>query len=144
VLSARTFQKHALSGFLTAAAILICDSSFSCRLSSSSVRILAKSEKLKITACGTTVVRTLETLAFESQAEAAEIRPGSGETALFIHPPYRFKAVDRMITNFHLPRTTLLMLVSAFAGYELLMEAYREAVREHYRFYSYGDAMLIL
>jgi len=101
-------------------------------------------QKRKITACGTTVVRTLETLAFESQAGAAEIRPGSGETALFIHPPYRFKAVDRMITNFHLPRTTLLMLVSAFAGYELLMEAYREAVREHYRFYSYGDAMLIL
>ncbi len=98
----------------------------------------------KITACGTTVVRTLETLAFEKQDGGVEMRPGSGETALFIYPPYRFKSVDRLITNFHLPRTTLLMLVSAFAGYELLMEAYHEAVREHYRFYSYGDAMLIL
>jgi S-adenosylmethionine:tRNA ribosyltransferase-isomerase len=68
----------------------------------------------------------------------------SGDTALFIRPPYHFRAVDAMVTNFHLPRSTLLMLVAAFAGYELTMRAYAEAVRERYRFYSYGDAMAIL
>ena len=91
-------------------------------------------------AVGTTVVRTLETLA----GPDGRVRPGSGETALFIRPPYRFRAVDRLITNFHLPRSTLLMLVSAFGGHEAVMNAYREAVREGYRFYSYGDAMAIV
>lgn len=100
--------------------------------------------KRRVTACGTTVVRTLETIASGNQGGEMEVKAGCGETALFIYPPCRFKAVDRMITNFHLPKTTLLMLASAFAGHDLLMRAYREAVREEYRFYSYGDAMLIL
>lgn len=91
-------------------------------------------------AVGTTTVRTLETVADEQ----GRIHPGSGWTSIFIRPPYRFRAVDRLITNFHLPRSTLLMLVAAFAGYELTMNAYREAVDSGYRFYSYGDAMVIL
>ncbi len=70
--------------------------------------------------------------------------PWSGETDLFIHPPYDFRVVDGMVTNFHLPRTTLLLLVGALAGAELLHDAYHAAVAENYRFYSYGDAMLIL
>ncbi len=89
---------------------------------------------------GTTVARTLETVADESGA----IRPGSGWTDIFIRPPYRFRAVDRLITNFHLPRSTLLMLVSAFGGHDAVMAAYREAVARDYRFYSYGDAMAIV
>lgn len=91
-------------------------------------------------AVGTTVVRTLETVA----DDAGRVRAGSGETRVFIRPPYRFKAVDRLVTNFHLPRSTLLMLVCAFGGTERVLEAYRTAVREGYRFYSYGDAMVIL
>jgi S-adenosylmethionine:tRNA ribosyltransferase-isomerase len=91
-------------------------------------------------AVGTTTVRTLETVA---DAEGL-VHPGEGWTDIFIRPPYRFRAVDRLVTNFHLPRSTLLMLVSAFGGYELMMRAYREAVTEGYRFYSYGDAMAIL
>ena len=71
-------------------------------------------------------------------------RPGSGWTRKFILPPYRFQAVDALMTNFHLPRTTLLLLVAAFAGEELLRAAYAHAVRERYRFYSYGDAMLVV
>jgi S-adenosylmethionine:tRNA ribosyltransferase-isomerase len=67
-----------------------------------------------------------------------------GATDIFIHPPYAFRAVDRLLTNFHLPRSTLLMLVAAFAGREFVLRAYAEAVRERYRFYSYGDCMLIL
>lgn len=91
-------------------------------------------------AVGTTVARTLET----TVTDAGEIRAGGGWTDLFIRPPFRFRAVDRLITNFHLPRSTLLMLVAAFAGYPLTMQAYREAVAQRYRFYSYGDAMAIL
>lgn len=94
----------------------------------------------KIWAVGTTVVRTLETMATPD----GTVRAGTGETALFIRPPYRFRVVDRLITNFHLPRSTLLMLVSAFGGHEAVLNAYREAVREGYRFYSYGDAMAIV
>jgi S-adenosylmethionine:tRNA ribosyltransferase-isomerase len=90
-------------------------------------------------AVGTTVVRALE-----SAAEGGAVRAGPGETALFITPGYRFRVVDRLLTNFHLPRSTLLMLVAAFAGYDLTMTAYRHAVAARYRFYSYGDAMLIL
>jgi S-adenosylmethionine:tRNA ribosyltransferase-isomerase len=88
---------------------------------------------------GTTVVRALES----AVDERGEVRAGAGETSLFIRPPYDFKVVDHVITNFHLPRSTLLMLVCAFGGYEHVMNAYREAVKEGYRFYSYGDAMLI-
>ena len=91
-------------------------------------------------AVGTTVVRTLETVA----GPDGRIAPGRGWTDLFIRPPYRFRAVDRLITNFHLPRSTLLMLVAAFGGYEPVMRAYREACAAGYRFYSYGDAMAIL
>jgi S-adenosylmethionine:tRNA ribosyltransferase-isomerase len=94
----------------------------------------------RVWAVGTTVVRTLETVALPS----GEIQAGRGETALFIHPPYAFRAVDRLLTNFHLPRSTLLMLVCAFGGYEAVMRAYREAVAQQYRFYSYGDAMAVL
>jgi len=91
-------------------------------------------------AVGTTVVRALE-----SAADATgQVRPGTAETSLFIHPPYEFNVVGRLITNFHLPRSTLLMLVCAFGGYERVMAAYREAVKAGYRFYSYGDAMAIL
>ncbi|MBM4123390.1 MAG: tRNA preQ1(34) S-adenosylmethionine ribosyltransferase-isomerase QueA [Nitrospira sp.] len=94
----------------------------------------------RVVAVGTTAVRALETAADEKGA----VQPTSGDTQLFIVPGYRFRAVEAMMTNFHLPRTTLLMLVSAFAGQERLRAAYQEAVQEKYRFYSYGDAMLIL
>lgn len=91
-------------------------------------------------AVGTTSVRTLESAA----APGGTVHAGSGETSIFIRPPYVPKVVDHLITNFHLPRSTLLMLVAAFAGYDLTMRAYREAVAEGYRFYSYGDAMVII
>lgn len=93
----------------------------------------------RIWAVGTTAVRTLEAAADERGA----LRPGPGETALFIRPPYAFRVVDALITNFHLPRSTLLMLVAARAGYARTLAAYDEAIREGYRFYSYGDAMAI-
>ena len=89
---------------------------------------------------GTTVVRALES-AVDAQGQ---VPAGAGETSLFIHPPYEFKVVNHLVTNFHLPRSTLLMLVCAFGGYERVMDAYREAVQEGYRFYSYGDAMAII
>ncbi len=91
-------------------------------------------------AVGTTCTRVLESLGRES----AELTAASGETDIFIYPPYDFKVVDGLLTNFHLPKSTLIMLVSAFAGKELVMEAYRQAVEEKYRFFSYGDCMLIL
>jgi S-adenosylmethionine:tRNA ribosyltransferase-isomerase len=94
----------------------------------------------RIWAVGTTVVRTLETVA----DDAGRVRAGAGETRVFIRPPYRFKAVDRMVTNFHLPRSTLLMLVCAFGGMERVLGAYRTAVAEGYRFFSYGDAMALI
>jgi S-adenosylmethionine:tRNA ribosyltransferase-isomerase len=91
-------------------------------------------------AVGSTVVRALESAA----QQAGVVAPGSGETRLLITPGFRFHIVDRLLTNFHLPRSTLLMLVAAFAGYEEIMAAYRLAVEQRYRFYSYGDAMAIL
>ncbi|MDE3219164.1 MAG: tRNA preQ1(34) S-adenosylmethionine ribosyltransferase-isomerase QueA [Nitrospirota bacterium] len=94
----------------------------------------------RIIAVGTTVVRALETAA----RVEGRIRPYRGETDMFMTPGFSFKVVDALLTNFHLPRTTLLMLVSALAGTEFLRQAYAEAVRERYRFYSYGDAMLVL
>ena len=93
----------------------------------------------RVVAVGTTVVRTLETVA----AQDGRIRAGSGRTGLFIRPGHRFRAVDLLLTNFHLPRSTLLLLVCALAGRERVLAAYREAVAEGYRFYSYGDAMLV-
>jgi S-adenosylmethionine:tRNA ribosyltransferase-isomerase len=89
---------------------------------------------------GTTSVRTLETIADEQ----GRIKVQTGESNIFIHPPYRFKAVDAMITNFHMPRSTLLMMISAFMGHELMQRCYDHALKEKYRFFSYGDAMLIL
>jgi S-adenosylmethionine:tRNA ribosyltransferase-isomerase len=94
----------------------------------------------RVCAVGTTSVRTLESAA----SEDGIVHAGDGETRIFIRPPYRFRSVDVLVTNFHLPRSTLIMLVAAFAGYELTMQAYREAVAERYRFYSYGDAMIVL
>jgi S-adenosylmethionine:tRNA ribosyltransferase-isomerase len=94
----------------------------------------------RVWAVGTTVTRTLETAA----DDAGIVHPGSGWTRMFIRPGHRFRAIDALITNFHLPRSTLLMLVSAFAGYERTRAAYAAAIRERYRFYSYGDAMVIL
>jgi S-adenosylmethionine:tRNA ribosyltransferase-isomerase len=91
-------------------------------------------------AVGTTVTRTLESVA----SDDGTMQAGSGSTNLFIRPGYRFKIVKHLLTNFHLPRSTLLMLVSALGGHELVMRAYREAVEREYRFYSYGDAMVIL
>ena len=94
----------------------------------------------KLWAVGTTCTRTLESAASADGTFA----PDSRETRIFIRPPYAFRAVDRLVTNFHLPRSTLVMLVAAFAGYELTMAAYRIAVEQRYRFYSYGDAMVII
>lgn len=93
----------------------------------------------RVVAVGTTVVRSLE-----SAARGGELAPFAGETDIFIYPGYRFRVVDALITNFHLPESTLLMLVSAFAGRENVLNAYRHAVAERYRFFSYGDAMFIL
>lgn len=93
----------------------------------------------RIVAIGTTAVRTLETV-----ASCGPLAAWSGETNLFIRPPYQFKVVDALVTNFHLPQSTLLVLVSALAGRELILEAYRQAIAERYRFFSYGDAMLIV
>jgi S-adenosylmethionine:tRNA ribosyltransferase-isomerase len=92
----------------------------------------------RVTAVGTTSLRALE-----SASQSGRVLPCSGETRLFIVPGYRFKLVDRLVTNFHLPRSTLLMLVSAFAGIEHVRDAYRQAIDRRYRFFSYGDAMLI-
>jgi S-adenosylmethionine:tRNA ribosyltransferase-isomerase len=92
----------------------------------------------RVIAVGTTTARALETASIYG-----EIKPYKGWTDLFIKPPYRFKSVDALITNFHLPRSSLLVMVSAFAGRDRIIHAYREAIREKYRFYSYGDSMLI-
>jgi S-adenosylmethionine:tRNA ribosyltransferase-isomerase len=93
----------------------------------------------RVVAVGTTSTRSLE-----SAAQNGDLRTWSGQTNLFIYPPYRFRVIDGLITNFHLPGTTLLLLAGAFAGIDFLREAYRAAVRMEYRFYSYGDAMLIV
>jgi S-adenosylmethionine:tRNA ribosyltransferase-isomerase len=98
----------------------------------------ARASGRRIVAVGTTAVRVLETL-----ADSEQVKPGTGTTNLFILPGYTFKIVDAMITNFHLPRSTLLALVAAFAGLDNIRVAYRHAIEHHYRFYSYGDAMLI-
>ena len=108
--------------------------------------IIARRLKGKIIAVGTTTVRTLETIAADTlgRTEDLPVQGCEGWTTCYIHPPYRFQLVDALVTNFHLPRSTLLMLVCAFGGRDLVMSAYEEAVREQYRFYSYGDAMLVV
>jgi S-adenosylmethionine:tRNA ribosyltransferase-isomerase len=96
-------------------------------------------EAKEVLAVGTTTVRTLEAL----MQQANEIKAGEGSTNIFIHPPFQFRRVNSLLTNFHLPKSTLLMLVAALAGREFILEAYLEAVKERYRFFSYGDCMLI-
>lgn len=93
----------------------------------------------RVVAVGTTVVRTLESAA----GDDGIVREGRGTTRLFIVPGYRFRCVDLLLTNFHLPKSTLLMLVAAFGGKNLILDAYRRAIEERFRFFSYGDAMLI-
>lgn len=101
----------------------------------------ARREGRRVIAVGTTTVRALESLDVD---KAGQVRPASGETRLFIHPGHVFRVADGLVTNFHLPKSSLLMLVAAFAGREHLLAAYREAVERGYRFYSYGDAMLVV
>ena len=102
--------------------------------------LAARASGHRVVAVGTTSVRTLETAA----ARPEGFGPGSGRTSIFIYPPYQYRAVDVMVTNFHLPQSTLIMMISAFAGRDFVLAAYRAAIREKYRFYSYGDCMLIL
>ena len=101
----------------------------------------AKADGGRVVAVGTTSIRTLESAAI---AGGVPLVPWEGRTRLFIRPGYKFQSVDCLLTNFHLPGSTLLVLVAALAGYDLMIEAYRQAIAERYRFYSYGDAMLIL
>jgi S-adenosylmethionine:tRNA ribosyltransferase-isomerase len=112
-----------------------------CEISAEAVAALeeTKAAGRRVVAVGTTSVRVLETA-----ARAGQLAPFAGPTDLFIRPPFAFRAVDALLTNFHLPRTTLLVLVRTFGGDELIRRAYEEAIREEYRFYSYGDAMLIV
>jgi S-adenosylmethionine:tRNA ribosyltransferase-isomerase len=98
----------------------------------------AKARKGRVIAVGTTTLRALE-----ARASEGPLRGGASETCIFITPGFEFRVVDRLLTNFHLPRSTLLMLVSAFAGQDNVRRAYAHAVRERYRFFSYGDAMLV-
>jgi S-adenosylmethionine:tRNA ribosyltransferase-isomerase len=98
----------------------------------------------RVVAVGTTVTRVLESLGGLEAGKRIEEKAHVGETDIFIHPPYNFRVVGGLLTNFHLPQSTLIMLVSAFAGKELVLEAYRKAVEERYRFYSYGDCMLLV
>ena len=100
----------------------------------------AKAEGRRVIAVGTTSVRTLES----ATGDDGIIKAGSGETHIFIYPPYKFKCVDALITNFHLPESTLVMLVAALTGREKILELYNTAVRERYRFFSFGAAMLVL
>ena len=97
-----------------------------------------KADGGRVIAVGTTSVRVLETAASDGT-----LKPWAGETELFIRPPYQFKAVDGLLTNFHLPRSTLLVMIRTFGGDELMQQAYQAAIEEKYRFFSYGDAMLI-
>jgi len=103
----------------------------------------ARLEGRRVIAVGTTVIRTLETAARQQGEDDGMIAPCSGETDIFIYPGFRFRVVDALLTNFHLPESTLLMLVCAFGGYEHVMRAYRHAVEAGYRFFSYGDAMFL-
>ncbi len=116
-----------------------------CELSDTAVAKIkqARAQGGRVIAVGTTSARVLESAA--QQANSEEILSAwSGETSIFIHPPFQFRSLDGLMTNFHLPKSTLLMLVSAFASRDLILRAYREAIEERYRFYSYGDCMLIV
>jgi len=100
----------------------------------------AKTEGHRICSVGTTTMRALET----SFTAEKLLKPSEGWTNIFIHPPYNFNIADSLITNFHLPKTSLLIMTCAFAGYDLTMEAYKKAIKDKYRFFSYGDAMLVI
>jgi S-adenosylmethionine:tRNA ribosyltransferase-isomerase len=100
----------------------------------------ARVRQSPVIAIGTTVARTLESCIEPD----GTVRPDSGETGIFIYPPHEFHGFDHLVTNFHLPKSTLLMLVGAYTGMDLMWEAYRQAIAERYRFFSFGDAMLIL
>ena len=97
----------------------------------------------RVIAVGTTSVRSLESAAQDAKSKGTEFAPFFGDTEIFIYPGYQYQLVDALITNFHLPESTLIMLVSAFAGYENVMASYSHAVQQQYRFFSYGDAMFI-
>jgi len=101
---------------------------------------MAMNNKRRIVSVGTTTARVLEHL----MREKGKIKAGQGSTDIFIRPGFEFRCVSALLTNFHLPCSTLIMLVSAFGGYDLIMKAYKEAVKERYRFFSYGDAMFII
>ncbi len=98
----------------------------------------------RVVAVGTTVTRALESAAADSSEKDPIVRAMAGNTDLFIRPGYAFKGIDALVTNFHLPKSTLLVMISAFAGAEAVKKIYQEAIAQRYRFYSYGDAMLIL
>jgi len=116
------------------------DAEYYCLTATTAERLnRVRGKKGRIVAVGTTAARTLET----AVDGVGAFRKSEGWTDLFIYPPYTFRGLDSLLTNFHLPKSTLLMLVAAFAGRELILDAYREAIREKYRFYSYGDVMLI-
>ena len=100
----------------------------------------AKMNNRKVCAVGTTAMRSIESAVSATQS----LKVAQGWTNLFIHPPYEFSIANAMITNFHLPKTSLIIMISAFGGYDLIKKAYREAVQKEYRFFSYGDAMLII
>jgi S-adenosylmethionine:tRNA ribosyltransferase-isomerase len=100
--------------------------------------VAAKARGKRVIAVGTTSLRALETA-----SQSGSIQPYRGETSIFIFPGYQFRCADALITNLHLPKSTLLMLVCAFGGFDKVMQSYRDAVRHHYRFYSYGDAMWV-
>jgi S-adenosylmethionine:tRNA ribosyltransferase-isomerase len=112
-----------------------------CSLSESTVTMIkeCRGKNGRVIAVGTTTARVLE-----SASTSGEIKPFEGWTDIFIKPPYKFKSVDSLITNFHLPRSSLLMMVCAFGGRERILSAYQEAIKRKYRFYSYGDAMFII
>ena len=104
----------------------------------------ARREGRRIISVGTTSTRTVESAAFmDDEAGCMQVKAGRGSTGIFIYPGYKWKMIDSLITNFHLPKSTLLMLISALYDREKILEIYREAVREKYRFFSYGDAMFI-
>jgi S-adenosylmethionine:tRNA ribosyltransferase-isomerase len=117
-----------------------------CRLPPDTCEMVLQTQQRpgRVIAVGTTSVRTLESAAQATMGSGNVLQPWQGRTNLFIQPGYKFQAVDCLLTNFHLPGSTLLVLVAAMAGYDLIMEAYRQAISERYRFYSYGDAMLIV
>ena len=100
----------------------------------------AKEENRRICAIGTTTIRAMES----SYTSQKFLKPGTGWTNNFIHPPYDFNVANAMVTNFHLPKSSIFILTCAFGGYDLIMEAYKKAIKEKYRFSTYGDAMLIL